>query len=105
MVKALLVCREAELCTGGLAKQTGRSRCLVLSRQGLRAEIKETTRVSGASVLSIPLVPPEDRSKEPQEYLIPVQLVSAWDCCGPFSPSLGPSQHPLFFKLFSRATL
>lgn len=55
-VKALLVCREAELCIGGLAKQTGRSRCLE----------EQESSPDGS------LEPPEDRSKEPQEYLIPV---------------------------------
>lgn len=101
MVKVLLVHREAKLCSGGPGKQTGCCRCPVLSRQVW----KEQPRVSGARVLSIPLLPPEDGSKEPQEHLIPVQLVSVCECCGLCSPSLGPSQHPLFFKLFSRATL
>lgn len=54
MIKALLVCREAELCTGGLAKQTGCSRSPVLSRQVPRAEMKEKTKVWGARLRSIP---------------------------------------------------
>jgi len=41
MARALLVCREAKLWTGELAKQRGCSSCPVLSREVPRAEMNE----------------------------------------------------------------
>lgn len=69
MVKVLLVCKAAKLCTGGSAKTTGCSRCPVLPRYIPGTEIKEKTEISRKRVLRAGAlsVPPEHGSKEPQE--------------------------------------
>lgn len=43
MVKILLACKTAKLCTGQLAKTTGCSRCPVLPRYVPGTEMKEKT--------------------------------------------------------------
>lgn len=105
MVKVLLVCKAAKLCTGGPAKATGCSRCSVLPRFISGTEIQEKIEISRKRILragvSLSLLSMGARSHRRQ--LIPVWPVSLGLLWALHSPSPGTSQHPLFFQLFPRA--